>query len=113
MSIQVSSVKDYFDRLGERFVASAAKGLNATFQFELSGEGGGTYHVVVADGGFTVHEGAHASPTSTLKMDAAKYIDMVNGKINGTMAFMKGWLKVGGNVMMAQKMQAVFPQSKA
>ena len=113
MSIQVNNVKEYFDRLGERFVAAATKGMNAVFQFELGGEGGGTYHVVVSEGTFQVVEGSHASPTSTLKMDASKYIDMVNGKVNGTMAFMKGWLKVSGNVMMAQKMQSVFPQSKA
>ena len=37
---QVSSVKQYFDTLNERFIASAAKGVKATFQFELSGDGG-------------------------------------------------------------------------
>ena len=31
----VASVKEYFDTLNQRFVASASKGLNAVFQFEL------------------------------------------------------------------------------
>ena len=34
------------------------------------------------------------------------------GELNGAMAYMKGQLKVSGNVLLAQKMQAIFPQGK-
>jgi putative sterol carrier protein len=112
MSIQVSSVKEYFDTLPQRFVASAAKGINAIFQFELAGDGGGTYHVTVNDGTFAVAEGAAPSPSATLKITADNYVKMVNGQLNGAMAFMKGLLKVTGNVLLAQKMQAIFPPAK-
>jgi putative sterol carrier protein len=109
----VSSAKEYFDTLSQRFVASAAKGVNAIFQFELSGEGGGTYHVIVRDGAMQVGEGAAPeAPSTTLKMEAKNYVKMVNGELNGMMAVMKGQLKVTGNVMLAQKMQAMFPQKK-
>ena len=113
MPTQVTSAKDYFDTLATRFVASAAQGVTATFQFELSGDGGGTWHVVVDDGTMRVVEGADAAPTATIKMSAADYVELVNGRLNGTMAFMKGQMKVSGNVLLAQKMQAIFPQSKA
>ena len=109
---QVSSVKQYFDTLNERFIASAAKGVKATFQFELAGEGGGTYHVKVDDGTMAVVEGPTESPSTTIKMAADDYVQMVNGKLSGTMAFMKGKLKVTGNVMLAQKMQSFLPPSK-
>src|SRR5512140_2917991 len=109
---RVSSVKEYFDTLPARFVASAAKGVNAVFQFELSGDGGGTYHVQVSDGTMAVHEGPAPSPSTTLKMTAEHYVKMANGDLNGAMAYMKGQLKVSGNVMLAQKMQAIFPQGK-
>lgn len=107
---RVSSVKEYFDTLPIRFVASAAQGINATFQFELPGDGGGTYHVKVVDGAMSVHEGPVASPSTTLKMTAQDYIKMANGDLNGMTAFMSGHLKVTGNMMLAQKMQAIFPQ---
>ena len=110
--MQVSSVKEYFDTLPQRFVASAAKGVKAVYQFELSGDGGGTYHVTIDDGTMTVAEGASEKPSTTLKMTGADYVDMVNGKLSGTMAFMKGKLKVSGNVMLAQKMQAFLPPEK-
>jgi putative sterol carrier protein len=109
---QVTSVKHYIETLPERFVASASKGVHAVFQFELSGDGGSTFHVSVDDGTMAVHDGAAASPSTTIKMNSEDYVQMVNGKLSGTMAFMKGKLKVTGNVMLAQKMQNIFPPAK-
>lgn len=110
--MQVTSVKQYFDTLNDRFVASAAKGVKAIFQFELAGDGGGTYNVTIDDGTMKVAEGPAASPNTTIKMAAEDYVQMVNGKLSGTMAFMKGKLKVTGNVLLAQKMQSFLPPSK-
>jgi putative sterol carrier protein len=108
----VASVKEYFDTLDKRFVASASKGLNAVFQFELSGDGGGQYNIAVNDGTMEVKEGAATTPSVTIKMTADDYLKLINGQLNGTMAYMKGQMKVTGNLMLAQKMQAVFPVSK-
>src|SRR5258708_2660806 len=99
----VSSVKEYFDTLPQRFSPEGAKTVQAVFQFELSGEGGGTYHVTVDKGTMKVDEGPHPSPTSTIKMTGDDWVKMVNGQLNGAMAFMKGQMKVTGNVLMAQK----------
>ncbi len=112
MVTQVTSVKHYFDTLPERFVPEAAKGVNAVYQFEIAGDGGGTYHVKIADGTMQVVEGPAESPSATIKMAADDYVQMANGKLSGTMAFMKGKLKVTGNVMLAQKMQAFLPPAK-
>jgi putative sterol carrier protein len=108
----VSSVKEYFDNIESRFHADASKGVNAVFQFELSGDGGGVYAVSVDDGKVAVKEGAHDAPTVVLKMDAEDYVKMSNGKINGHWAVMSGKLKVSGNMMVAMKMQQIFPPGK-
>ncbi len=110
--MQVSSVREYFDTLPQRFQSAAAKGLHAIFQFELSGDGGGTYHVAVDDGQMKVVEGAAPAPSATIKMKGDDYVKMVNGQLSGTMAFMKGQMKIAGNVVLAQKMQAIFPPNK-
>ncbi len=109
---QVKTVKEYFDTLGERFKPEAAEKISAVFQFELAGDDGGTYHVTVDHGKMTVAEGPHEKPTATLKMKGEEYVKMANGQLNGAMAFMKGQLKVTGNVLLAQKMQAIFPPKK-
>jgi putative sterol carrier protein len=109
---QISSVKEYFETLDKRFKPEPAKSITAVFQFELSGDGGGTFHVTVDKGTMAWTEGAHPTPTATIKMAGDDYVKMVNGKLNGTMAFMKGQMKVTGNMLLAQKMQAIFPPSK-
>ena len=109
---QVTNVKHYIDTLPQRFQANAAKGVNAVFQFELSGDEGSTFHVSVADGTMKVSDGPTQSPNTTIKMNATDYVKMVNGKLSVTMAFMKGLLKVTGNVVLAQKMQTIFPPAK-
>jgi putative sterol carrier protein len=109
---QVTSVKDYFETLPQRFVAGAAKGVKATFQFELSGDGGGTYHVKVEDGALSINEGPATSANATIKMKGEDYVKMVNGQLSGTMAFLKGQMKIAGDMMLAQKMQQLFPPNK-
>lgn len=108
----VTSVKHYFDTLDKRFKPEAAKGVKATILFELSGDGGGTYHVTFDDGTMKVAEGSAEAPTTTIKMPANEYIKMVNGQLSGMMAFARGLLKVSGNVVFAQKMQNIIPPNK-
>ena len=111
MSFKVSTVKEYFDTLGDRFVADKSKGINAVYQFELSGDQGGTYHVVVNDGSMSVEEGAHDKPTTTLKMEGSDYVKMTNGELKGQVAYMTGKMKISGSIPMAMKMKNIFPQA--
>ena len=101
-------VKGIFSAMPGNFNADAAKGMDAVIQFNLSGDGGGTYHIVIKDGACTVGEGAHASPKMTMTMAASDYVDMINGKLNGQMAFMSGKLKIAGDMGLAMKMQSLF-----
>jgi putative sterol carrier protein len=110
MSTLVSTVEEYFATLPRRFQAQNAGGVEAIYQFELSGEGGGTYHVILKDGAMEIVKGAHAAPSVTLKMTGDDYVKMANGKLDGTQAFMTGKLKVGGQVPLAMKMKTIFPQ---
>lgn len=109
---EVTSVKNYFETLPQRFQAGAAKGVKAVFQFELSGDGGGTYHVKVEDGSMAVGEGPAPSANVTIKMKGDDYVQMVNGKLSGTMAFLKGKMKIAGDMMLARKMEQLIPPNK-
>ena len=108
----ITNAKEYFATLGERFDAGAAAGLNASFQFELSGDNGGTYCVEVNDGAMEIIEGGKESPTFTLKMDGDEYIKMAHGKLNGAMAFMTGKMKISGDRGLATTMKKIFPLIK-
>lgn len=100
--------KDIFAQMPANLDANAAKGMNATIQFNLSGDNGGQWYVSVKDGAATVTEGAAASPNMTMSMAAQDYVDMISGKLNGQMAFMSGKLKISGDMGLAMKMQTLF-----
>jgi putative sterol carrier protein len=101
-------VKGIFSAMPTNFNADAAKGMSSVIQFNLTGDGGGTYHVAIKEGTCAVTEGAHASPNMTMTMAASDYVDMINGKLNGQMAFMSGKLKIAGDMGLAMKMQSLF-----
>lgn len=53
-----------------------------------------------------VYEGApkDCKPNTTLTVSDEDFVDMATGKLNPQAAFMKGKLKVNGNIMLAQKL---------
>ncbi|MCW2955341.1 MAG: sterol-binding protein [Thermoleophilia bacterium] len=88
------SVKERFSTLVARFKPEAAKGVDERFQFDLTGDGGGKWYVVIKDGKITVTEGTGPNPTATLKASASDYKKMAEGDMNKTIAFLRGKLKV-------------------
>jgi putative sterol carrier protein len=103
-----TSCKQAFDMMPSRFNKEAAKGLNAIYQFDLSGDGGGKWHVIINNDSCEVKEGAAASPSITISMTAQDYLDMLSGKLNGQMAFMTGKLRIAGDMGLALRMQSLF-----
>ena len=66
------------------------------------------YHFTVTNETIEVKRGKHASPNITVTMKESDYLDMVNGKLNGQMAFMTGKLKIAGDMGLALKLQTLF-----
>jgi putative sterol carrier protein len=104
-----TNVKEVFAKMPEAFNANAAQGLNAVFQFDITGDDGGKWNVAVKDGACAVNEGASDSPTVTLTMAADTWLAMVNKELNGMQAFMSGKLKASGDIMLAQRFATIFP----
>jgi putative sterol carrier protein len=102
--------KEVFAEMPNRFNKEAAKGLNAVYQFDLSGDGGGKWHVMINNETCEVKEGAHSSPSITISMAAQDYLDMISGKANGQMLFMSGKLRIAGDMGLALRMQSLFRQ---
>jgi len=108
---KVADVTEYFDTLADRFEPEQAKGVNATIQYTLAGDGGGEWTITIEDGQFQgVQAGGVEKPTLNVMMDAAKFVEMANGDLDGRKAFLTRKLKVKGNIALAQKMQKFFPQ---
>lgn len=104
----MTTAGELFDRMASTFNVAKASNLNATVQFDLSGPEGGIWHVKVADGACEVNQGATASPTATVKMEADNYVKMVKGELNAVTAFMMGQIKVEGDLNTVMKFQTLF-----
>ena len=109
MTSRVSSVQEYFDTLNDRFVQSASKGVEAIFQFEISGDAGGTWHVIVKDEKLEINSGSHDDPSARITSSDANYLKICNGDMNGLRAVMTRKMKIQGNLVLARKMQHMFP----
>ena len=102
------TVKETFDLMPSKFKASSAAGINKTIQYDISGDGGGTWHAVIKDGTCTVKPGAGTNPNLTLQISAQDWLDMLSGKQSGQMLFMSGKLKVKGDMGLAMKLGSMF-----
>jgi len=102
------TVKETFDAMAGRFRADKAAGVNATIQYDISGDQGGTWNAVIKDGTCTVNPGAAPTPSLTLAMSSQDWLDMVGGKLSGQMAFMSGKLKLKGDMGLAMKIGGLF-----
>ncbi len=101
-------VKEVFEKVTEFFNTTAAQGLDAVFQFDITGDEGGMWNVSVKDGVCEVQEGTHAAPTVTLTLSAEDWLAMVNKELNSMQAFMSGQLSVSGDIMLAQRIPELF-----
>ena len=102
------TAKEIIEAMPSAFVPERAKGLKATYQFELTGEGGGDWVIEIADQQCQVREGVAAEPDATISLAAADYVALVKGELDAMGAFMKGKLKVKGNIGLAMKALNLF-----
>jgi putative sterol carrier protein len=100
---------DIFTEINNRLQADPSKAgsNNAAYQFDLTGDSGGQYHIVFGDGRGEAGSGAVDNPNITITMAANDMVDMVSGKLDPTMAFMSGKLKVKGDMGLAMKLQTL------
>lgn len=92
------------------------KEVKAIYQWNIKKDGkvAGKWTVDLKNGSGAVYEGAAKEKAGcTLTLNDNDVIPLATGKLNPMQAYLKGKLKVGGNIMLSQKLQAVFAKMKA
>ena len=102
------SVRDIISAMPSRLDPDAAAGVDAVFQFDISGEEAGQWYVVIKDGTCRIDKGSHSSPNVTFAMGSADFVDMMIGKLSGQQAFFSGKLRISGDLMLAQRLENFF-----
>ncbi len=100
--------QEYFAAMPAAFQPDRAAKLRATYQFELSGEGGGTWFVRIHEGTLEIGQGAVDGPDVTIRAAAKDYVAIAEGRMNPMLAMATGKFKIKGNMGHAMKLQTVF-----
>ena len=104
----IEQPKDWFEKeLPEKVKEDPSKveGFNGVLTFKITGDNGGEWSLDIREKVLNVSEGAHEKPDILVTMKAPDFVNFINGKLNGQMAFMTGKLKVKGNMQLAMKLQ--------
>lgn len=102
------TVRDIISAMPSRFDPDAAAGVDAVFQFDVSGDDGGQWYLVIKDRACRIDEGSHGSPNVTFTMGSADFVEMMTGKLSGQQAFFSGKLRISGDLMLAQRLENFF-----
>jgi len=102
------TVAGIFERMPEAFQKDKAAGVVVTFQFSISGEGGGDWSVVIADQTCSVSVGKPEKPTTTITMASPDFVALIQGTLNPMQAYTSGKLKIGGDLMKSQLIEKLF-----
>ena len=104
------NVKDVFEKhMPEKLKAKPdlVTKINAVYQFNISGPGGGQWQVDCTQPGGAISAGVAAAPRCTVAATDQDFLAIVNGKMNAQMAFMSGKLRIQGDMGLAMKLQQI------
>jgi len=106
----MATASEIFTEISNRLQSDPSKvqGMNAVYAFDLADDqDGGQYHINLKDGSADVGPGTPENPNITITMKSADFVDLATGKLDGTMAFMSGKIKIKGDMGLAMKLQSV------
>ncbi len=88
------TAKEFITSLPGKVNASALEGMDTTFHFDISGDGGGQFTVKVADGALNVAEGLEGTAKCEVKASSENLVGVINGSVNPMMALLTGKIKI-------------------
>jgi len=80
------------------------EGLTATYQYNVEGEHGGWWTLIIDDGTSELRNGKAENPDVKISIDETDLLAMANGEFSGTEAFMTGKLRVEGNPVLGMQL---------
>ncbi|XP_005210575.1 hydroxysteroid dehydrogenase-like protein 2 isoform X2 [Bos taurus] len=105
------AVEETFRIVKDSLSDDIVKATQAVYQFELSGEDGGTWFLDLKSKGGNIGYGEPSDQADVvMSMSTDDFVKMFSGKLKPTMAFMSGKLKIKGNMALAIKLEKLMNQ---
>ena len=106
------SIQDLMDLLPNYFIPEQAKGMTARIGFDLGGEGGGFWTVVIENQTCRVSKEKIEPLDLTLAGDAGIVLDIFTGRLDAMRAYLMGKVKINGNMSLAMQLTGLFKPDK-
>ena len=104
----MANARAFFEKtLPAKLTAERAADLGAKFQFNIDGEGGGSWIVDLTAESDWVSEGEAADADCTLAMKESDFLGILDRSVNPQMAFMMGKIRVAGNLALSLKLPKI------
>jgi putative sterol carrier protein len=106
-SVAAVAARAFFEGLETRAATTNLDGLDHSYRFEIDGEG--SWNVRIHDGSIDVTEGpADGSADATVRANAEVFERLVSGRQNPATAYMRGKVKVDGDLGAVMKLRRLF-----
>jgi putative sterol carrier protein len=102
------SIQSLMDRLCGAFVPERSVGIDAIVQFDLQGDQGGEWVVSIQDQTCQVEQGKTEDANLTFSAQAQDALDVLSGKTDPMGAFMRGKLRLAGDMGLAMRLAKLF-----
>jgi multimeric flavodoxin WrbA/putative sterol carrier protein len=103
-----TSARELLEMMPRYLNPAAAKGLTATYQFDVSGSETFTAHLVIAGGQATFHEGPADKASIIIKTPAEVWLAIAKKELDGTTAFLAGQFRIQGDLGLLLKLKTLF-----
>ena len=97
------SFRQTLEGMSLSFNPSAANGLNVAMQFDISGNEPGLYHLRIAAGECTFHDGPIDDPSLTINTPSEVWLAISRGEMGGQEALMQGLYTAQGDLSLLCK----------
>ncbi len=100
------TAQDIFnEELPNKLEESGGVDIDAIYQFDVTGDNGGTWNIDFNRDGDYVQEGENEDADCTVEIEGSDFVGMWNGDLNGQQLFMMGKISVEGDMGLAMKLQ--------
>jgi putative sterol carrier protein len=108
----MATCKEVFDAMPQGFDPEEAGDWEAVIQYNIEGDGGGSWVMTVKDGKCAVAEGATEESTAIVDSDVETWVGIGDGSVDATSAFMMGKIRIQGNMADVLKAQKVIKKDR-
>jgi putative sterol carrier protein len=104
-----STPQQALDKRQDAFQEDKAKGVHASYQWELSGPNGGDWWLIVTDGTYKSGKGKIHNPNVTFVASDEDWVAMSNKTLTVSWAYLTGRLQIQGSHGLVRELDKIFP----